>query len=192
MDPKPYWPNQYTYFLTGTTFLHYPYFQSCEQKQVVLNQILKISTLLQLPQSELIYSIAINHYHLKCYIENGLMLGKIKQIIHGGTSFEYKSKYPMKYKQMWSSSRIIRITSDEMDFKITGYIIGNLLKHKEVNTFEELRETPFSSYRTILNKHDEEYLKQCVYSVIDVQENSSGILDLEEIQKVKLPSAKAG
>jgi len=33
-----------------------------------------------------------------------------------------------------------------MDWKVTGYIIGNLLKHKEVGTFNELKQNKFSSF----------------------------------------------
>lgn len=83
---NPYWPNNTTYFLTGSTFLHYPYFREDGQKQILLNQIRKVEEKLRI--SIPIYSIAINHYHIKFYLKNGLDLSKIKQLIHGGTSYE--------------------------------------------------------------------------------------------------------
>jgi len=153
----PYWPDNAIYFLTGSTFLHYPYFQSKEQKQVLLNQIKKIKRRLNIPV--LAYSIAINHYHLKFYLEKGLYLAKIKQIIHGGTSFEYKRRFNMKYRDMWQSTKVVRIISDEMNWKITGYIICNLLKHKEVSTFDELKQNSFSSYWCTARRHGESYAR---------------------------------
>ncbi len=210
MKQKPYWPNNTIYFLTCSTFLHYPYFREDEQKQIVLNQIEKVQNLLKdnhrlkpcrsslLPHfdKELIYSIAINHYYLKFYLENGLLLAKIKQVMHGGTTFEYKKRYKMHYKDMWQSSKIIRIISEEMDWKVTGYIIGNLLKHKELSTFEELAENPFSSYQKIVTEYDEEFARELVYSVINVDENADGVIDVKELIKSRLkllrPSTKAG
>jgi len=76
---------------------------------------------------------------LKFYLEKGLELAKVKQLMHGGLTFAYREKYKMKYADMWQSKKTLLIASDEMDWKTTGYIIGNLLKHKEVSTFEELK-----------------------------------------------------
>ena len=115
MDSRPYWPNHNIYFLTGTTFLHYPNFREYDQKQILLNQINKIIEFLPQDKNEVVYSIAMNHYHLKCYLESGLLLAKIKQLLHGGTSFHYKKQYPMKYKELWQGSHILRITSEEMN-----------------------------------------------------------------------------
>ena len=185
MNDKPYWPNQSIYFLTGTTFLHYPYFQEFTQKQIVLHQIQKVKKLIQDTKDELIYSISINHYHLKFYLEDGAMLAKVKQLMHGGTSFEYKKVYPVKHKEFWQDSKVLLVTSDEMDWNVTGYIIGNLLKHKEVNNFDELKECPFSSFKTLLKKYDEEYLKEWVYGVIDVDEDSDGNLDMVQLTRMK-------
>lgn len=210
MNRKPYWPNNTIYFLTGSTFLHYPYFKENEQKQIVLNQIQKVKNILKNnPRLKpgrnnillhfsggLVYSIAINHYHLKFYLENGLLLAKIKQIMHGGTTFEYRKRYKMNYKYMWQNSKVIRITSEEMDWKVTGYIIGNLLKHREVNTFEELKNNHFSSYPEIVEKYGEEFARELIYSVIDVDENGNSLVDFKELKlkklKTAIPSVKTG
>jgi hypothetical protein len=188
MRSRPYWPNQSIYFLTGTTYLHYPYFREFAQKQILLNQINKIIELLPLDKNQMVYSIAMNHYHLKCYLENGLLIAKIKQLLHGGTSFHYKNQYSMKYKDLWQGSHILRITSEEMDWKVTGYIIGNLLKHKEVNTLEELQNNPFSSYRTIVEKYGKEVAEQLIYRFIDVDEQNNGLIKLTNLNSIKLPS----
>lgn len=182
---NPYWPNHTTYFLTGSTFAHYPYFKEDEQKEIVLNQIRKIEEKLkvQIP----IFSISINHYHIKFYLENGLYLAKIKQYIHGGATYEYKKRFKMKYKEMWQSSKVLQIASEEMDWKITGYIAGNLLKHKEVSTLKELKQNPFSCYQYLLKKYDKESINNLIYSVIGINENTEGEINLDILKGTKVP-----
>jgi len=189
---KLHWPDNSIYFLTGSTFLHYPYFKEEKQKQIVLNQIKKVKDNLNIPIS--VYSIAVNHYHLKFYLKNGLHLAKIKQIMHGGTSFAYHEKYKKRYKEIWQSDYTIIITSKEMDAKITGYIGGNLLKHREVGTFQELEDNPFSSYWYLIKKYGNKLAQELIRSVIDVGEDKKGRINEKELGKLKLhkPSAKAG
>ena len=192
MKITPYWPNDTTYFLTGTCFLHYPYFKEDAQKQILLNQIKKVEEELHIPISA--YSITINHYHIKFYLDKGIELAKVRQVIHGGTSFQYRKTNKMAHKEMWQGSKALRITDEEMDWKVTGYIIGNLLKHKEVNTFEELNENRFSSYKDTVEEFGEEMARDLVYSVIDLEEDVEKGLDLEGLKGAKAPkpSAKAG
>lgn len=189
---RPYWPDRSVYFLTGATFLHYPYFREPGQKQILLRQFAKIQKKFEISISA--FSIAINHYHIKFFLEKGLDLSKIRQILHGGTSYEYRKRYDTKFKEMWQDSRVIKVISENMDWKITGYIIGNLLKHKEINNFEDLKNNPFLSYRYTAEKYGDETARQLVYGVIDVAEDGDRVFDLEKLKKTKVskPSAKAG
>src|SRR3989338_3865588 len=166
---NPFWPDESIYFLTGSTFLHFAYFREPEQKQILLDQIKKINKILNIPISA--YSIAINHYHIKFYLKRGLDLAKVRQFLHGGTSFLYRKRFGTKYKEMWQSFKVIRVIGEEMDSRVTGYIIGNLLKHKEASTFNELKENHFSSFWYTAGKHGEEYARDLVYKVIDVPED---------------------
>ncbi|MBU0707677.1 transposase [Patescibacteria group bacterium] len=127
------------------------------KKKILLNQIKRATK--NYSASDIIFSIASNHYHLKCHSKNDTDLAKIKQIINGGTSYEYRKSFKMKYQEMWQCTKSLQVTSDDMDWRVTGYIIGNLLKHKEVNTFQELRDNPFSSYRQIDDKYGEEFAR---------------------------------
>lgn len=181
---KTYWPDNSMYFLTGSTFLHYPYFKTSEQKQIILDQIKKIKNILKIPITA--YSIAINHYHLKFYLENGIDLAKVKQLMHGGTTFEYKRKYKMKYKDLWQSKKIFVVASDEMDWRIMGYIAGNLLKHKEVSTFDELKNNSFSSYKFIAEKYGDESVQELVRKVIDIKEDIKGEADISSLEKMNI------
>ncbi len=183
-EDEPYWPNKAIYFLTESTFLHFPYFKSCRQKLIVLNQIKKINKRLDVPVTD--YSIAQNHLHIKFYLEHGLALSKIKQLLRGGISYEYKRKFEVPYKEMWQSRKTIVITSEETNWKISGYIIGNLLKHKEVSTFEELRKNEFSSYWYMAEKYGDNAMRELVYRIIDINEDAWGLVDMERLSKINI------
>ena len=63
---------------------------------------------------------------------------------------------------------------------MTGYIAGNLLKHKEVSTFRELKQNPFSSYKYIAEKFGDEMAEDLVRSVINIGENAEGEVAISE------------
>ena len=176
---EPFWPDKSIYFLTDSTFLHFPYFNSYEQKSIVLNQIKKINKQLGIPVSA--FSIAINHYHIKFYLENGLDLKKVKQLLRGGISYEYRKKYKMPYNDMWQTRKTIIVLSQKMDYKITGYIIGNLLKHKEAGTFKDLAQNDFSSYQYTVEEYGNDAARAMVGRVINVNEDVWGGIDFEEL-----------
>jgi len=186
-EPQRYWPDNTTYFLTGSTFLHFPYFRSAGQKLIVLNQIKKLRARIEI--SDVVFSVAINHYHLKFFLRYGLDLAKVKQLMHGGTSYEYRERFMVKYKDLWQSSRTYQILSEETNWKITGYIIGNLLKHKEVSTFQELLGNSFSSYGEVAKRYGEEFAQRLVYSAINVDEDSKGFVDIKGLENhyLRLP-----
>ncbi len=180
------WPDNAIYFYTLSTFLHFPYFKEDIQKEIILNQFKKIREKYKVKIDS--YSIAINHFHLKFYLENGNLMKQVLQVLRGGTTYEYKKKFNalMKYKEMWQSRKIYTIVSVEMNWIINGYIIGNLLKHKEVSTFGELKENRFSSYWYYVKKYGDEEMKNLVRSVIDINESNKGEVNMENLAKTKL------
>ncbi len=182
-ESEPYWPNNSIYFLTDSTFLHFPYFRTDEQKLVVLNQIKKLNTSLGIPISD--YSISINHYHIKFYLKEGLKLKKVKQLLRGGISYEYNKSFKRPYSDMWQSRKVIWIKSERMNWNVSGYIVGNLLKHKEVGTFQELKSNLFSSYYYKIEMYGEEEAQDLVRGVIDIDEDSRGGVDLAQLSELK-------
>ena len=187
---KILWPDSTYYFLTSSTFLHYPYFREINQKQIVLNKIKEINQVLNI--SILDYSIAINHLHLKFFLEDGKLMRQLKIMLHSGISREYRKIYEVKYKEFWGSTRAYYIKTEKASWKVSGYIIGNLLKHREVSTFEELKENPFSSYRDFAEKFGEEATKDLVYSVIKVDEDAEGVVDLKGLKNIDSTLPMAG
>ncbi len=181
---EPFWPDKSIYFLTDSTFLHFPYFNSYEQKSIVLNQIKKINK--QLGISVSAFSIAINHYHIKFYLEKGLDIIKVKQLLRGGISYEYRKKFTMPYKEMWQTKKTIIVLSQKMDYKVTGYIIGNLLKHKEAGTLKDLIQNDFSSYQYTAEKYGNDVAGEMVGGVININEDVWGGIDFEELSELNI------
>ena len=174
------WLDKSIYFLTDSTYLHYPYFKTETQKQIVLNQIKKLSTDLGIKISD--YSIAINHYHLKFYLSKGSDMEKVKQLLRGGISYEYRRRQNVLYKEMWQTRKIFIVYNEKINWKISGYIIGNLLKHKEVSTFAELAENKFSSFWYIAQKYGFNTAKDLVQSVINIEEGALGAVDVDSFK----------
>jgi len=110
----------------------------------------------------------------------------VKQYMHGGTSAKYRKIHRRTSAQMWGTMKTIRVYSNEMYWKIIGYICGNLLKHREVGTFEDLRQNPFSSYAHFARKYGDDFMREVIYKVIYVSEDAEGSLDIENIDKMKL------
>ncbi len=178
-----FWEDDTIYFLTDSTFIHYPYFSKDEQKEIILDQLRNIKQKFNIKISD--FSIAINHYHVKFYLENGLDMLKIKQQLRGCISYQYRKRYQVPYKEMWQSRRIIPVVSEEVNWKISGYIAGNLLKHKEVGTFEKLKNNRFSSYSFMVGKYGENEINSLIRGVIDVNEDGFGNVDIEKLSEIK-------
>lgn len=183
---KVQWPDNTYYFLTTSAFAHYPYFKEIPQKQIVLNKIKQVKQVLEVPI--LAFSINLNHFHLKFHLDDGRKMTKLKNILHSGISREYRKLYQVPYKTFWQSTKVFYIKNEEISWKISGYIIGNLLKHREVNTFNELKENTFSSYYHTDKKFGEKQAQEIVRSVIDIKENNEGVIDMEELEKIKVNS----
>lgn len=172
------------YFLTSSTFLHYPYFQDAEQKEIVLNQIKKLKKERDIQICS--FSIQINHCHLIFYVKKEKDVTLVKQLMHGGTSYFYRKKYRMKYQELWGTQKIMRIWSNEMYWKIVAYVCGNLLKHREVGTFGELKANPFSSYGHFAEKYGDDFMKEGIYRIIDVAEDADGGPNWDDIKQARL------
>ncbi|MFC1612971.1 hypothetical protein ACFL23_01430 [Patescibacteria group bacterium] len=182
------WPDGSIYFLTDSTFIHFPYFRTAEQKQIVLNQIKKLENKVDIKVED--YSIAMNHYHLKFYLERGADFAKVKQLLRGGISYEYRKRYKVPYREMWQSGKVLILKSEKISWRVSGYIIGNLLKHKEISTFSELRESEFSTYRYKVEIHGDSEMRGLVCSIINVNEDAWGVVDIQTLYGAKAPETR--
>ena len=88
---KIVWSDDKYYFLTNSTYLHYPYFKQPDQKQIVLNSIKKLQSKYSIPVQD--FSIAINHSHLMFYADKGKKVSFVKRFLKNNVSREYRESY---------------------------------------------------------------------------------------------------
>ena len=172
------------YFLTASTFLHYPYFKTHEQKNILYDRIAKLKENYDIRVCA--YSIQINHYHLIIHCEEENILPKVKQFIHGGVGKIYREEYGSKYKDFWGSTKATHIKDLDMYWGIAGYVCGNLLKHKEVNKISDLRFNKFTSYGHFVEKYGEETMKEIIYKILKIDEEGGYLVDTKQIAELKL------
>lgn len=180
---KIIWPDNAFFFLTTSTCLHYPYFQEPEQKQIILDKLRYIKKVHKIPFQA--YSIAINHFHIMFYLRSGKTMTQLKNTLHSKISREYKEIYQVKYKNFWQTTKTYFIKDEKMYWNVIGYIIGNLLKHQEVGTFQELKENPFSSYRYYTQKYGDETVQELVREIIDINETAENIVNFKQLKSIK-------
>jgi hypothetical protein len=80
------WSDNTTWFLTDSTYLHFPYFDKNEQKEIILGLFKDLREKFGAKISD--YSISNNHYHLKFFLKKGDLMPRIKQFLRGGISFQ--------------------------------------------------------------------------------------------------------
>lgn len=123
------------------------------------------------------------------YADKGEKVTLVKRFLKNNVSREYKRVYKVPYSEMWHSTRVFWIKNNDenkMFWGIRGYIAGNLLKHKEASSFQELYDNPFSSFRYTADKFGLEALRELVKSVIEVKEDSFGEVDVDGMGELNL------
>ncbi len=184
---KIVWPDNKYYFLTNSTYLHYPYFKQPDQKQIILDSIKKLQSEYSIPVQDFV--IPMTHFHLMFYADKGEKVSFVKRFLKNNVSREYRKIYKVPYSEMWHSTRVFWIKDDKMFWGVRGYITGNLLKHKEVSTFQELYDNPFSSFKYTADKFGFDALRELVKSVIEVKEDSYGEVDVERMGDIDIKTS---
>ena len=177
----PFWPPNSFYFVTSKTFLGEKFFNDYNKKKIVLEQIYKAIKKLNIPVYA--YSIAQNHHHTLLYFDDFKKHSKFKQIVNGGSAFLYNKKYRARNEsgKMWLDSKSLIVYNQKSLLRVIGYIAGNLLKHKEVKSFKELKQCPFSSYRQLVEQIGDEEAGDIVRRVIRIEEDNDYLIDLSKI-----------
>jgi len=180
-----YQDNSY-YFLTTSIREHKPVLDTVDKKQILLNKIIEVRTKFYVPLHS--YSIADNHYHCLFYLEYGRKLFKIVQGINGGSSFRINKLDNIK-RSLWDNYWSVIIRSDDIFYKVLGYIIGNPLKHGVVKNFKELEKYPFCNYKQVKEKFGQDVAEELVNRVIDLELEDGNDFqgNLENLKKLKYP-----
>src|SRR3989339_91026 len=175
------WPDNCYYFLTVSTFLHYPYFKEDNQKQLALNFVKKLKTSWNIPLQA--FAIPLNHIHLIFFAQAGSQVTFVKRFIKNNISREYRKNFTVPYKDFWQSIRVLWVRNDDQVYwNIIAYIIGNLLKHKEVSNFQELYDSQFCSFSYIADKYGFDFACNIVRNIIAVDEDSNGTTELTDFK----------
>jgi len=151
------------YFITVPTVDQYSFFDTPEKKSIILDRINKSKQTFKL--NDFNFGIISNHYHFVSYFKSGKIIPKFLQMINGGSAY-YFNKLTNNKRSIRDEYHIYLIENEILLNKVRGYVVGNPLKHKEVKTFKELREYPFSSYALLVKTLDEESIQKILRSVI--------------------------
>jgi len=155
-----YFDNCY-YFITRPTINKEKLFNSDEKKRIILNRL--TSAQKKFSFSLHAFSIISNHYHYLIFLSKGDVLPKLEQFIAGGSSHELNTLNNIK-RSIWDEYWEKVVDEEKLD-KVLGYILGNLLKHGEAKDFNELKNSPFTSYKQAVAQYGEETIQDLILSV---------------------------
>jgi len=155
-----YFDNCY-YFVTRSTHSHEKLFDSDDKKKIILNRL--IAAQKKFNFSLKAFSIISNHYHYLIFLPKGNVLPKLEQFIAGGSSRELNVLNNVK-RSIWDEYWEKVVDEKKME-KILGYILGNLLKHGEAKDFNELKNSPFTSYKQAVAQYGERMVQDLILSV---------------------------
>jgi len=157
--------NNSFYFITASTFLHSPYFNTDTKKEIILDQFKKVQEKFNCYFYG--FSIVPDHYHCSVYLKFGSDLPKIFQVINGGGSFLLNKKELVNQK-VWENCWSEIVLNKTVFYKVLGYTIGNPLKHGIVKNFHELKNYRFSSYNNTASKYGDKFTENLVRNVINL------------------------
>ena len=116
------------YLVTISTWRHLPILNSFEKKQVILNKITQAKNKFHSFE----FFIMRDHIHLYFAIESVQLIPKIVQCISGGASYELHRKFLLNGR-IFEKSHLTYIRNELGADRAKGYVIGNPIKHGEVN-----------------------------------------------------------
>ena len=70
--------------------------------------------------------------------------------------------------RIWGRYYAVALEKEFVIHRVYGYIIGNLLKHNEVKSFDELTRSPFSNFKQAVKKYGLEGAVGFVTDVINL------------------------
>ena len=150
------------YFVTRPTFNKEKYFKEDEKKKIVLNRLI-------LAQKKFDFSlhgfaIISNHYHYLVLLKQWKTLSLIEGFIAGGSSYELNKLNGIK-RRVWDNYWAEIIQDDKGLRKVLGYILGNPLKHGEVENFTQLQKYPFASYQQAIDSYGKQEIDDLILAV---------------------------
>jgi len=170
-----YTPNR-PYFITQKTFSETQYFKTDEDKQLILNEIIKFSHTDKFHISA--FAILSNHLHLlgECAEPNGFQT-MLKQI-NGAASRNFNLKHGTTHTIWTADGRYNRaLYGEHAFFKVMAYIIGNPLKHGLVKSLNELANYPFCSYNEAVKEYNKPMIENLILETLKLDFETSAAWD---------------
>lgn len=135
--------NHNYYFITCRTFNKESLFINDEFRQMVLDVLLNTADKLNFKFEA--YSILSNHYHLLFYLDSGVDLKRIMQMINGSVSYRL-NQIRSTHGSVWDQYHNKNVIGEEAYYKVLGYILGNPFKHGLVENIQQLKDYKYCNY----------------------------------------------
>jgi len=159
------------YFVTLKTYGGQLFFDTEEKKQIVKDRIFEYSKKLQI--KIVVYAILSNHYHLILRSNFWKNATKFLQMVNGGSSYLLNKTENSEGRGVWDIRWTRPINTEAGMYYVSGYILGNPIKHGLVRGLEELYDYRFCNYQEAVQECGLEYVDDMIHQTIAMN------LDLE-------------
>jgi putative transposase len=154
------------YFMTASTLNHVHILKPIGHKEQFQRELFELA-----PQFGLdlhAWVILDNHYHLLCYLADGLVLPNFIKKLHRRTAIYFNQQDKQPGRKVWYNYWDRYIRGERDYWQRFNYIHYNPIKHGYV---QKLRDWPFSSLLHYLESEGLEWLDDCWrrYSVKEVE-----------------------
>lgn len=153
------------YFITVPTTEHEPIFHDLQSRGVLLEQLKRGLDRFDLEEHH--FSIMADHYHLLVDVREGLVIPKLLNYVNGGTSFQLRLHRSVA---VWGGYHLYVPSTEEVLGRVTGYVVGNSMKHGDVRTFDELYNWPFSTFASLVDQIGRDQAEEMVCSTIPLED----------------------
>lgn len=156
--------NQTFYLVTCPTFFHQAVLSTDQQKSIVFRSLCQATDACRLDAD---FSVMSDHYHLCGYFSDGSVIPRLIKSINGCSSFELH-RQNLNSGKIWGTYHL-RVGLDmEVAQKMLGYVIGNPIKHKEIQDLSALITYPFSTYGHAVRQIGKEAVEGLIASTLAV------------------------
>ncbi len=163
-----YFLDEVYYFVTVPTVDHRPFFNDIKHRQLLLEKMCQTFDRFGLNDRD--YAIMDNHYHFLAYFQNGSVIPQVLKFINGPTGKAVRDA-DIVSGPVWGEYHVYVASTEQIYERIRGYVIGNPLKHGEVQNLEELARYTFSTFREVVTRYSQEYAEELVNSSIEMGED---------------------
>jgi len=177
------------YFVTLKTTGGLLFFDTDVKKQLVKNRILEASKKQHIRIAA--YAVLSNHYHLLLRGESWDAVPKFLQLVNGGSAYLLNKMEGLEGRGVWDKRFAKPINTEVGLYNVTGYILGNPLKHGMVKDLVGLYNYEFCNYSDVVKERGLEYVDNMIHQTIvmnlDLETEEAG---LSAVEGLSVPSSR--